>query len=133
MVGNRQNEHGVAAVEFAIVIPLVILLCAGAVAIGNAWRTHIRMESVANEAARLCGVRPAQFQEDCLESLLNPNTISTNCLNLTPAISTGVEETFGGVSVLVSEVTVTCSYSLLPGLSGVPPLTLQTRVEGVSN
>lgn len=133
MVGNRQGEHGVAAVEFAIVIPLVILLCAGAVAIGNAWRTHIRMESVANEAARLCGVRPAPLQAECLEALLNPNTISTNCLDLTPAIATNVEETFGGVSVLVSEVTVTCAYSLLPALSGVPPLTLQTRVEGVAN
>ena len=130
---NRQSERGAAAVEFAIVVPLVILLCAGSVAIGNAWRTNIRMESVAHEAARLCGVRPAAEQGTCLEALVSVATVSGNCQQLTPTISSSTEETFAGTSVLVSKVTVTCQYSLMPGISGVPPLILETSVEGLAN
>ena len=130
---RKSGERGAAAVEFAIVIPLIILLCAGSVAIGNAWRAHIRMTSVAQEAVRLCGVRPAPLQAGCLEALVNRETISLNCQDVTPTITSGTDGMFGGVSVLTSQVTVQCAYRLMPGISGVPPLTLETRAEGLAN
>ena len=131
---GRQHEKGVAAVEFAIVIPLVILLCAGGVAIGNAWRTQVRMESAANEAARLCGVRRGNNnRQTCTEALLSPNTLSANCTSVTADIKTTEETTFDERKVLRTSLYVECDFALLPGISGVPPIKLKTRARGVAN
>ena len=129
----KSGERGVAAVELAIVIPFVFLLCASAVAIGNAWRANLRLETAANEAVRLCGVRGAEFQEACLARLISPTTVSENCVNVNASIDSGSEPSFGGASAYVSRVRAICQFELLPGISAVPKLQLAVLAEGVSN
>lgn len=132
-IRSNSGERGVAAVELAIVIPLVFLLCASAVAIGNAWRANLRLETAANEAVRLCGVRGAQFQQACLDQLVSPSTVSANCTNVNASIESGSEPSFGGASAYVSRVRAVCNFELLPGISAVPQLQLAVLAEGVSN
>ena len=124
---NRQK--GVAAVEFAIVLPTLILLCASAVGLGTAWRTNIRIQSIANDAARLCGVRPDAEQTGCVDALVNVDTVSSNCVNLNGNISAINESVAGGVdgaliTVFTSRVEIDCEYALFPALSAVPPISL---------
>ena len=136
-MGKRNGERGVAAVEFAIVMPTIILISAATVAIGTAWRTNLRMQSVAADAARLCGVRPQADIENCLNALVTPQSISTNCASLeadldrTTRGSTGPE----GVEVVTLESTTTiqCSYELIPNILAMVPLDLSARVTVVSN
>jgi Flp pilus assembly protein TadG len=124
---NRQK--GVAAVEFAIVLPTLILLCASAVGLGTAWRTNVRLQSIASDTARLCGVRPDAEQTGCVDALVNVDTVSANCVTLNgnivsinQAVSGGVNGEF--ITVLTSRVDIACEYALFPALSAVPPITL---------
>lgn len=133
---NRQK--GVAAVEFAIVLPTIILLCASAVGLGTAWRTNVRLQSIANDTARLCGVRPDADQPGCVEALVNVDTVSGNCTNLNGNIASINEQVAGGVdgalvTVLTSRVEIVCDYLLFPALSAVPPITLSGRATVVVN
>ena len=138
--GCKQNnrQKGVAAVEFAIVLPTIVLVCASAVGLGTAWRTNVRLQSIANDTARLCGVRPAAEQGDCVEALVNVDTVSGNCINLNGNISSVNQQIAGGVdgalvTVLTSRVDIVCSYSLFPAISAVPPITLSGEAIVVVN
>lgn len=133
---NRQK--GVAAVEFAIVLPTIVLLCASAVGLGTAWRTNVRIQSIANDTARLCGVRPAAEQTACVEALVNVDTVSGNCINLNGNIAAVNEQLAGGVdgelvTVLTTRVDVVCAYTLFPALSAVPPIRLSGQAIVVVN
>lgn len=60
--GLRHREDGVAAVEFALVAPLMLMILMGIVAYGGYfWRAH-SLQQVANDAARsaIAGLTPAE-------------------------------------------------------------------------
>ena len=53
---RRQGERGQATVEFAIVLPLVLLLIAGVIEFGKAFNYWLTLNHLANEGARWAAV-----------------------------------------------------------------------------
>ena len=53
---NKQGEKGQATVEFAIVLPLVLLLIAGVIEFGKAFNYWLTLNHLANEGARWAAV-----------------------------------------------------------------------------
>jgi Flp pilus assembly protein TadG len=53
---RTRGEHGQATVEFAIILPLVLLLIAGLIAFGTAFNYWISLNHLANEGARWTAV-----------------------------------------------------------------------------
>ena len=72
---SRNGQRGVAAVEFAIVLPTIVLICASAVGLGTAWRTSTRMQSIAHDAVRLCSLRLPDEQEACLNAQVSADGV----------------------------------------------------------
>lgn len=61
MGGSRENrgaDRGQATVEFALVLPLLVVCIAGLVWVGNIVMLQIRLEHAAREGARAAAVEP---------------------------------------------------------------------------
>ena len=131
---SRNGQRGVAAVEFAIVLPTIVLICASAVGLGTAWRTSTRMQSIAHDAVRLCSLRLPDEQEACLNAQVSADTVSTNCLSLNHNLIAANDNVLeAGAEVLAIELIITCAYSLFPAVSAVPPITLTASATTVVN
>ncbi|WP_088007105.1 TadE/TadG family type IV pilus assembly protein [Indiicoccus explosivorum] len=52
----RKKEDGQSLVEFALVLPLILLLLVGVIDFGRILQTHLQMELVTQEAVRLGGL-----------------------------------------------------------------------------
>jgi Flp pilus assembly protein TadG len=55
---NRENERGQAIVEFAIVLPLLLILLFGVIDFGRALQTYITINNASREGARLGSINP---------------------------------------------------------------------------
>jgi Flp pilus assembly protein TadG len=53
---TRREEHGQAAVEFALVLPVIAVMALGLVAVGLAVRNELAVELAAREGARAAAV-----------------------------------------------------------------------------
>src|SRR6266511_6155918 len=58
------REDGVAAVEFAIILPVLALLLFGVLEFGRVWRQYQVFEGAAREGARCAAVKATDFS-DC--------------------------------------------------------------------
>jgi Flp pilus assembly protein TadG len=54
--GDKRGERGAAAVEFALVAPLLVLLICGIIDLGRAYATLNQLAAAAREGARLAAV-----------------------------------------------------------------------------
>jgi Flp pilus assembly protein TadG len=71
------DRRGVSAVEFALILPLLITLLLGAFDLGNAFQQNIRLESAARAAAQ------AAFSNSAPENMTNiANIVRTNLSGL---------------------------------------------------
>ena len=57
MRGGR-GDRGQATVEFALVLPLLVLVLAGVIWVGNIMTVQVRLEHAAREGARAAAVEP---------------------------------------------------------------------------
>lgn len=55
---NRARDRGQATVEFALVLPLLLICLAGLVWVGNIMAMQVRLEHAAREGARAAAVEP---------------------------------------------------------------------------
>lgn len=60
--GNRGGDRGQATVEFALVLPLLVLCVAGLVWVGQVMSQQVRIEHAAREGARAAAVEPSSAQ-----------------------------------------------------------------------
>ena len=60
---DNRRERGANLVEFALVLPLLVLMLAGIADLGQAFSAYIRVTNAAREAARI-GVRNSAATED---------------------------------------------------------------------
>lgn len=56
MVSNRGNERGAAAVELALVVPLLLLLLLGIMEFGRAYNAQITLTQAAREGVRVMAI-----------------------------------------------------------------------------
>lgn len=62
---GRRNRHGQAMIEFAIVVPVMMLIILGIVAFGAMWSHQLKLNNASREGARhgiVCGATDAEIE-----------------------------------------------------------------------
>lgn len=116
-----RNEKGAAAVEFALVVPILLLLLLGIVEFGRIYNAQMQLTAAARDGARIMSINsvPAQAETDARATViasagaLHPDIDSTQ-------INIAVSPAGTAVCTPGSTATVTVSYPLqfLSGLFG---------------
>jgi len=124
---KRENERGANLVEFALVIPLLLLMLVGVADLGRAFRTYIAITNAAREGARFASRLPAaevQIKDAAIEeAALSGLALSADDIAI---------GNLGGEGGTPITVTVTYDFPLiLGGLLGLPGGTLTLRNEAV--
>lgn len=123
-MSNRRSksERGAVAVEFAIVLPVFLLLVLGIVEFGRAFNIQVSLSEAAREAARYAAVH-------CTEAGYDADDAMAVAVSAAPSVplnaGTDVDIQYTGDGTCASgnnvEVTVTYNTSYLTGLPGLVP------------
>ncbi len=119
------NEKGQNLVEFALVVPMLLLLVFGIAEFGRAWMTQNILTGAAREAVRILAVPPGSITpRDRADNVLNSAGITTaNVAVNDPGVA------FGQVSVTISYNFPVVVVGFIPGLnSSTFPLTSTTTM-----
>jgi Flp pilus assembly protein TadG len=114
-----RKEQGQSLVEFALVIPVLILIVMGIIEFGNLWMTMNVLSGAAREGARVAAVTDpdaAQVQS-AVENVLIPANISGATISVTGP--NGASE----VTVTIQFDYTVATLGFIPGLSGTLQLT----------
>jgi Flp pilus assembly protein TadG len=141
---ERIREKGAAAVEMAIVLPLLAMLLLGTMELGDAARDHQVLQNAAREGARFSALPTNQIAGNpngaaVLTTIRNRVIAYLNNEGITtvaPAqvsVNQAFPMTIGTLTVQGSEITVTYSRPLIfPGIASFIPLgTLQLQGRAV--
>jgi Flp pilus assembly protein TadG len=87
-----RDDRGAAAVEFALVMPILLLLLFGIIEFARAWNVRQTLTDAAREGARIAVVHnnmmPRQMLEDSVRSIVNSAAqragLDANYLTVTP-------------------------------------------------
>jgi len=126
--GRRaRGERGQSLVEFALVVPLLMLLIVGIAEFGRAWMTRNILTGAAREAVRIAAVAPPAGSSAL--ALARANQILSSA-NITGA---GVNINDDGTSFGTVTVTVNYTFPLVvagfvPGLTADIPLSSTTSM-----
>lgn len=84
-----KNERGAAAVEFALIVPLLVALIAGIADFGRAYHLQTTITGAAREAVRLVALRndPATARS-AAKSAASPLTLTDDQISLTTCPAT---------------------------------------------
>ena len=114
---SHDSERGAAAVEFAILLPLLLMLVLGTIEFGRAYNAQITLTNAARDGVRVMAIGndPAGAKSAAQNAAASvSSTIPTSDITLsTTACSSG------------SQVTLTITYSLstITGIAGPFPMT----------
>ncbi|MHA7153846.1 TadE/TadG family type IV pilus assembly protein [Arthrobacter sp. TMN-50] len=108
---GKQNETGAVAVEFALILPILLLLVFGTVEFGRAYNTQVTLTHAARE-----GVRAMAIHND-------PAVARTAAKNAAVSVNPSLTDAnFRSIAACVpgAQTTVTIDYSLntLTGITG---------------
>jgi Flp pilus assembly protein TadG len=113
----QNNERGAAAVEFAILLPLLLMLVLGTIEFGRAYNAQITLTNAARD-----GVRVMAIAND-------PAGAKTAARNAAASVSTTIANSDVTLSTTVcstgNQVTLTIKYNLstITGIAGPFPMT----------
>lgn len=124
-MGRRMHDRGAAAVEFALVLPILLLLVFGIVEFGRIYNIQTTITAAAREGARVMaldsGTDPTSDATAAAKSVAKPYTVSDVQVTVTPPstapISPNVCPTQNTTNAVV-KVTVTYPVTLLTGWFG---------------
>ena len=89
--GRRRGQRGVAAMELALGLPILLLIAAGAFAMGRIGMTKIRLEGWTNQAAHTCAldreVETTAAAQVCIEEFLERAPLQACGESLTPTVT----------------------------------------------
>ncbi|CCQ45340.1 tadE-like family protein [Pseudarthrobacter siccitolerans] len=114
---SHESERGAAAVEFAILLPLLLMLVLGTIEFGRAYNAQITLTNAARDGVRVMAIGndPAGAKTAAQNAATSVSTtIPTSDITLsTNACSTG------------DQVTLTIKYNLstITGIAGPFPMT----------
>ncbi|GHH71864.1 TadE/TadG family type IV pilus assembly protein [Promicromonospora soli] len=109
---RRHHERGAAAVEFALVLPILLLLVMGIVECGRAYHIQTALSGAARE-----GVRVMALQDDVAEARATAKAASPQ-LALTDGQIGVTPTTCSGTNPGTATVTVTYPFEIMFGLFG---------------
>lgn len=84
---RRRNEHGAAAVEFALVLPLLMLFLFGIITFGIVFAQNLALGNGARQAARLGAVEGNTCQEIWVEARENAISVGMDGDDVTVDVS----------------------------------------------
>lgn len=122
---KRDLASGQALVEFALVVPILLLILMGIAEFGRAWMTRNILTSAAREAVRIAAV-----QGNTTAAVARANAILTSA-NIAGATVTPVDDNvaFGTCQVVIAYDFPLVLPGFLPGLSGATlPLSSATSM-----
>jgi Flp pilus assembly protein TadG len=113
---TRKGERGQNLVEFALVIPLLLLLVIGIAEFGRAWMTKNILTGAAREAVRIMAVQTGNITTATAraDNILNSAGITTANVNVIDASSA-----FEPVSVIVTYNFPVVLAGFIPGLDNI--------------
>lgn len=115
---TRQGEKGQNLVEFALVVPLLLLLVIGIAEFGRAWMTKNILTGAAREAVRMAAVPPPTGMDNN-DWLLAINARADNILKSAGIVADNIAIV---VNVVANDpVSVTVSYNFPVVIAGFIP------------
>ena len=143
-IGKRSGQRGVAAVELALGLPILILIVGSVVSVGRIAHIKIKLDGMHTVALRTCALDRAVTTDAQAEACLT-NALTT--VRLDECVDMEMTVTFDDVSIpfiddeglqsqtilstLVSETT--CSIKTLGQGNLVPDMTLTARARASRN
>ena len=113
---SLENEKGQSLVEFALVVPLLLLLVIGIAEFGRAWMAQNILTGAAREAVRILAVPPGPITpQDRADNVLNSAGITTANVSVNDPGAA-----FGPVSVTITYNFPTAVAGFFPGLDNIP-------------
>ena len=109
---NRDSERGAVAVEFALLVPVLVLLVLGIMEFGRAYNAQVSLSNAAREGARVMAIsNDATAARSAAKSAavsLNPKLLDTNFTFSASSCTSG------------AQMSVTIKYTLktLTGIAG---------------
>jgi Flp pilus assembly protein TadG len=76
---HDQDDQGVAAVEFSLILPLLVILLFVIVNSGLIYLNQLQLQSTARNAARIASVDPAQACSSAMNELSTKNIGNPQC------------------------------------------------------
>jgi Flp pilus assembly protein TadG len=120
------SETGAAAVEMALVLPLLLFVLFGIIDFGRAFNTQIQLSQAAREGARLVAMQSPTSLTSRVDQAapgLDPAamTVAVSYLDTSTIPPTPVSDCSGG-SKVNAQVTVTVPFTWITGISGMAGL-----------
>ncbi|MBT2514375.1 TadE/TadG family type IV pilus assembly protein [Arthrobacter sp. ISL-30] len=116
-----KSEAGAVAVEFALIIPIFLVLVLGIMEFGRAFNIQVSLSEAAREASRYAAV-------NCPKAEYDPADAKAAALAAAPSVpltvsDVNIQYSGSGVCSAVNNVVVTVSYntSYMTGLPGLVP------------
>jgi Flp pilus assembly protein TadG len=119
---GRRSERGAAAVEFALVVPLLLVLLFGTVTAGMAYSDHLGITNAVREGARFGSAMP--YQQAAPLPVITP-------AQWADSIRTRVQQVYfnAGSSITTDQICVKLVDSTDTGVTGASALGTQCGVE----
>ncbi|TDW30408.1 TadE/TadG family type IV pilus assembly protein [Cryobacterium psychrophilum] len=102
---NQRGERGAAAVEFALILPVLLLLVLGVIEFSRVYNVQISLSNAAREGARTMAIHNNPVQARSAASLAAPSVTS-------PALTAGNVTVSPTDCAAGSTVTVTIHYDV---------------------
>lgn len=114
---SRNSERGAAAVEFAILLPLLLMLVLGTIEFGRAYNAQITLTNAARD-----GVRVMAISNDPIAAKTAAQKAAASVSNTIPASAVTLSTTTCSTG---NQVTLTVKYTLstITGIAGPFPMT----------
>ena len=111
-MGKLDSERGAAAVEFALVLPILVVLLIGIMEFGRAYNTQISLTAGAREGARVMAIHK--------DTPLAQQAVRSGSPSLNPQVTNaqiGFDQT-GCPAGMVVKVTVSYPFTFMTGFFG---------------
>lgn len=107
---RRQRQEGAAALEFALVLPILLMLLLGTIALGHGLVLRFLLSSAAYDAARVCTLA-RQPTATCAKTVVNNKLggLTKWCKTLHVTAQTSPAAGFAAVNALGVELDCGCS------------------------
>ncbi|MDP9887114.1 TadE/TadG family type IV pilus assembly protein [Pseudarthrobacter enclensis] len=114
---NRQSERGAAAVEFAIVVPVLVMLLLGIMEFSRVYNTQASLSAAAREGVRVMAISndPAASRTAAKNTAVSLNPVLVDSNITFKNLDTGTATCASGNRM---SVTITYSLSTLTGIAG---------------
>lgn len=120
---RESSERGAAAVEFAILLPILVMLVMGIIEFGRAYNTQISLTHAARESVRVMAI--SNNPTSAKQAAVNATVSLRPVLRTSDVAVTTTNPASAGACAAGANATVTITYSLstMTGIAGPFALT----------